>query len=297
MASQVVVVGSSNTDLVLNCKSLPRPGETVLGGAFERFAGGKGANQAVAAVRAGAKVAFVGARGDDDFGRAAHAGLKAEKIDVRHFKIKPEVSSGVALIFIGGKEKENMIGVAKSANDALSPDDVAAAGVLFQQATVVVAQLEVPLATVEATARLAWESGALFVLNPAPARKLPQLLLKLVTLITPNQSEAELLTGESDPSRAARILLRKGCTNVAITLGSKGVLLLDEFGERLVAAPRVRPVDTVGAGDCFSGYFAAGLANAYDIDEAAARAVRAASLSVTRKGAQSGMPFAAEITD
>jgi ribokinase len=287
---RVIVVGSSNTDLVLNCKTLPRAGETVLGGAFERFAGGKGANQAVAAARAAAQVAFIGAHGGDDFGRQAKRGLKAEGIDVRHFRIKPEYSSGVALILIGGKEKENLIGVAKSANDALAPEDVRAARVLFARAAVVIAQLEVPLAAVQAAAELAQEHGTLFLMNPAPARKLPAMLLKHVGVLTPNQHEAALLTGETDPSRAARVLRSRGVAKIAVTLGARGVLLCDAGGERLIKAPHVRPVDTVGAGDCFSGYLAAGLAQGRDFNDAAKSAVVAASLAVTRKGAQAGMP-------
>jgi ribokinase len=289
--NSVVVVGSSNTDLVLNCKTLPRAGETVLGGAFERFAGGKGANQAVAAARAGAQVAFIGAHGGDDFGREAKRGLKAEGIDVRYFHLKPEYSSGVALIFIGGRQRENAIGVAKSANDALAPEDVHTARALFARAAVVALQLEIPLATVQAAAELAHQHGALLLLNPAPARKLPAALLKRVGVLVPNRGEAKLLTGEADPSRAARVLLRRGVERVAVTLGARGVLLCDANGERSIKAPRVKPVDTVGAGDCFCGYLAAGLASGLDFDAAARRAVCAASLAVTRKGAQAGMPY------
>lgn len=293
--SSVVVVGSSNTDLVVSCSKLPKPGETVLGGDFARFAGGKGANQAVAAARAGAKVAFIGARGDDDFGRAAHSGLKAEKINVRHFKIKPDVSSGVALILIGGKSKENMIAVSKSANDALSPEDVYAAEPVIARAKVMVTQLEIPHRAVAAAGELATQHRVLWLLNPAPARKLPASLLKKVGVLTPNQGEAEVLTGEHDPSRAARVLHKGGCRAVALTCGAKGVLLLDKHGERFIRAPKVIPVDTVGAGDCFCGYLAAGLAEGLAFDDAARRAVYAASLSVTRSGAQAGMPPHSEV--
>jgi ribokinase len=271
------------------------PGETILGGEFERFAGGKGANQAVAAARAGAKVSFIGARGDDDFGRATSAGLKVDGIDVRHFRVKPEYSSGVALIFIGGKNRENMIAVTRSANEALSPADVEAAEGVLARAKVVVAQLEVPLVTVERAAQLAAQHGVPFLLNPAPARKLSTRLLKLAHIITPNQGEAELLTGQSDPSRAARVLLSRGCGAVALTCGAKGVLLLDAEGERFLRAPKVKALDTVGAGDCFCGTLAAGLAHNLDLDAAAERAVYAASLSVTRRGAQAGMPTASDV--
>lgn len=294
-AGRVVVVGSSNTDLVLSCARLPQPGETILGGAFERFAGGKGANQAVAAARAGAKVAFVGAHGGDDFGRAAAGGLKAEGINVRNFTAKAGHASGVALILIGGKERENCIAVARSANDELVGEDIRAAQSAFRGAGVVMAQLEIPLEAVTTAAEMAREAGALFLLNPAPARALPGKLLKQVDILTPNETEAEILTGEAEPPLAARALLKKGCRRIAMTLGAQGVLLVDELGERRLKAPKVKPVDTVGAGDCFSGYLAAGLSSGLAFDEAARRAVFAASLAVTRPGAQVGMPYAGEV--
>ncbi len=293
--NRVVVVGSSNTDLVLNCAHLPRTGETVLGGKFQTFAGGKGANQAVAAARANAQVSFIGARGEDDFGRNAARALKEDAVDIRHFKSKPEAASGVALIFIGGREKDNMVGVARSANDALSAEDVRAAKSLFASAAVVVAQLEISLEAVREAAQMARECGAIFLLNPAPARKLSNALLKNVGVITPNQTEAELLTGESDAIRAAGVLRAHGALKIAITLGKAGVLLCDKNGMRTIAAPKVKPIDTVGAGDCFCGWLAAGLARGESLDEAARRAVFAASLAVTRNGAQAGMPHVDEV--
>lgn len=291
----VIVVGSSNTDLVLNCKHLPRAGETVLGGQFQTFAGGKGANQAVAAARAGAKVAFIGAHGNDDYGHTAKRGLQTEGIVTTHFKARPDHTSGIALIMIGGKDNDNIIGVAQSANDSLSATDVHAASAHFKRAAVVMAQLEVPLEAVQAAAELARENNALFLLNPAPARKLPIKLLKLVDVITPNETEAELLTGESDPQRAALTLLKRGIKNIAITMGAKGALLCDENGCRTIKAPKVKALDTVGAGDCFNGYLAAGLVAGKSIDEAMLWAVHSASIAVTRSGAQAGMPYAHEL--
>ncbi len=291
----MVVVGSSNTDLVLDCKHLPRAGETVLGGQFQTFAGGKGANQAVAAARAGAKVAFIGAHGNDDYGRTAKRGLQAEGIATTHFKSRAQHTSGVALIFIGGKDTDNIIGVAQSANDTLSAVDVEAAAGSFKRAAVVMAQLEVPLEAVQAAAEMAPKNNALFLLNPAPARKLPAKLLKLVDIITPNETEAELLTGESDPERAALALQKRGIKKVVLTLGAKGALICDEDGCRTIKAPKVKSLDTVGAGDCFNGYLAAGLAAGKSFDEAAQWAVLAASIAVTRSGAQAGMPHAHEV--
>lgn len=291
----IVVVGSSNTDLVLNCERLPQAGETVLGGSFAQYAGGKGANQAVAAAKAGASVSFIGARGDDEYGRVAQHNLEGEAIDTRHFTVKSDFPSGVALIFIGGSERQNMIGVAQSANDALNHEDIVAAKVLFERADVVLSQLEIPLDAVQAAAQLAKQNGALFFLNPAPARELPQTLLQHVDLLTPNETEAEFLTGKTDPANAAQVLFSWGVPRIAVTLGAAGVLLLDQNGERTLPAPQVEPVDTVGAGDCFCGYLAAGFAAGESFDEAAKQAIAAASVTVTRNGAQNAMPYLNEL--
>src|SRR5581483_3551555 len=218
----VVIVGSSNTDLVLVCERLPKPGETLLGGHFERFAGGKGANQSVAAVRAGARVTFVGAHGPDDFGERAKAGLAKEGIDTRYFKAKTGSPSGIALILVGGQTRQNMIAVAKSANEKLAPADVARARATIGRSAAVVAQLEITPATVQAVATEAAKAGVPFILNPAPARKLPRSLLKIVHALTPNEHEAALLTGLHDPVKAAKKLRQMGCGHVVVTLGAKG---------------------------------------------------------------------------
>lgn len=295
MSARVVVVGSSNTDLVVGMDRLPRPGETLLGGEYRVHAGGKGANQAVAAARAGAHVVFVGARGKDAFGDAAARGLAADGVDLRHFLRKQGVPSGVALILVGGADRQNMIAVAKSANDHLTPRDLRAAAAAFRAPGVVLVQLEVPLAAVKEAARMARRHGLRFILNPAPSRPLPRALLRLVDVITPNEHEARLLTGENLPERAAAALRRMGCGAVALTLGARGALLADGVGVRRIAAPKVRPVDTVGAGDCFNGWLAALLAEGRSFDEAARRAVAAASVSVTRAGAQASMPWRREV--
>jgi ribokinase len=292
---KVIIVGSSNTDLVLSCAHLPKPGETLLGGEFQRYAGGKGANQAVAAARAGAHVTFIGARGRDDFGRAAAESLRQEKIDVRYFVETADAPSGVALILLGGKTRENMIAVARSANDLVSAKHLQAACAEFRRAQVVVAQLEIPLDAVLAAAELAQGAKIPFLLNPAPARALPKKLLKLVHTLTPNEHEAALLTGETDPLKAGAALLKSGCKQIVITLGAKGALLVDPNGSRHFRAPKVKPVDTVGAGDCFTGWLAAGIAEGLAIEASIDRALHAASLSVTRSGAQPGMPYRREI--
>jgi len=249
----------------------------------------------VAAARAGAQVTFVGARGRDDFGRVAAEGLRREKIDVRYFVECPKVSSGVALVLLGGKSRENMIGVARSANDVLSPKHVRKARAEFKKANVVVAQLEMPVTTALEAAKLAHAAKVPFLLNPAPVQPIPPSLLKLVHTLTPNEHEAELLTKIADPKKAAAKLLKGGCNQVVVTLGSKGALLVNADGAKYFRAPKVKPVDTVGAGDCFSGWLAVGIAEGLPIEDSIKRALRAASLSVTKVGAQPSMTYRREL--
>lgn len=295
-APRLTIIGSSNTDLVLKCGRLPAPGETIAGGAFQRHSGGKGANQAVGAARAGARVHFVGAHGADDFGRAAKRSLKGEGIDVRAFRELPGAASGVALIFVG-TGGENVIGVARSANDLLAPEQVRAARSQIHGSAAVLAQLEVPLAAVMAAAELADEAHVPFILNPAPFRRLPKSLLRRVHAIVPNEGEAAQLTGEREPEAAAKLLLASGCKHVVVTLGRRGALLCDADGTDYLKAPRVAARDAVGAGDCFTAWLAVGIAEGLTLRDAAARAVRAASISVTRDGAQPGMPWRREVVD
>ena len=294
-APRIVVIGSSNTDLVVRCSRLPAAGETIAGGTFTQHAGGKGANQAVAAARAGAKVCFVGACGDDPYGKAARAALRAEKIDVRSFTTVDSMPSGVALIFVSEKTGENSIAVARSANDKVSAAQVEGVSATIARSDLVLAQLEVPLEAVQAAASVAARFGVPFLLNPAPAQKLPRILLRQVHTLTPNETEAELLTGLADYKPAARELLRRGCRNVVVTLGAKGAWVCGEDGEALVRAPRVRAVDSVGAGDCFTAWLAVGLAEGLPLFKSAARATEAAAIAVTRAGAQSGMPRIGEV--
>jgi len=291
----LVVVGSSNTDLVIECARLPRPGESLVGGELGRYAGGKGANQAVAAARAGAWVTFVGAHGADDFGRAAKAGLRAEGIDVRFFREHRQVPSGVALILVGGRDRQNLIAVARSANDTLAAKEVRAARASIRRADAVVAQLEIPLPAVAAAGRLAREAGVPFILNPGPASKVPASLLRLAHTLTPNETEAGVLTGCRHVRQAARRLRALGCRRVVVTLGSRGALVVDDSGERMIPAVKVKPVDTVGAGDCFTAWLAVGIAQKLPLDDAVRRAVRAAAICVTRPGAQPSMPYRREV--
>lgn len=295
----VLVVGSSNTDMIIKVQRIPKPGETILGGEFATAAGGKGANQAVGAARAGGQVTLIACLGPDVFGDQALAGLVADGINVQHVVRHATSPSGVALIFVG-QDGENSIAVASGANNLLSPADVRQAAAAFREASVVVLQLETPLETVMAAAELAVAAGARVILNPAPARALPDELLRQVYLLTPNESEAQLLTGvaidsEVAAARAAELLLARGVQNVVITMGAQGARLAGKEGRTFVPAYEVKAVDSTGAGDIFNGTLAVALAEGKPLVEAVQFASAAAAISVTGLGAQSSAPTRKEI--
>jgi len=296
---KIVVVGSSNTDLVVRADRIPRPGETVIGGAFHIAPGGKGANQAVAAARAGGAVTFVARLGTDDFGERAIAGFQADGIDVSHIRRDPKAASGVALIIVN-RAGENSIAVASGANARLSPADVRAASAEIEAAMAVLLQLETPLPTVRTSARLAAANDVLVILNPAPARALDAVLLRLVDVLTPNETEAEFLTGiavrsRKDMAEAACRLRQRGPKAVLLTLGAKGVFVSAEGTETLLPAFDVKAADTTAAGDVFNGALAVALAEGRTLLEAARFASGAAALSVTKFGAQPSAPTRREI--
>jgi ribokinase len=295
----VLVIGSSNTDMIIKVDRLPEAGETVLGGQFASMAGGKGANQAVGAARAGAKVTFITRVGSDTLGENAVRGFRADGINVNYVVRDAKAPSGVALIFIG-KDGENSIAVASGANGNLAGADLKHAVSAFESAAVVVLQLEVPLKTVQAAAALAKKAGAPVILNPAPAQPLPASLLKDTFLLTPNQTEAELLTGirvddESSAAKAADCLLSKGVRNVIITMGGRGASVAGDGVRAFVPAHKVKAVDTTAAGDIFNGALAAALAEGKTLFEAVQFASAAAAISVTRLGAQPSAPQRKEI--
>jgi ribokinase len=295
----ILVIGSSNTDLSIKAERIPKPGETILGGEFARAAGGKGANQAVAAARAGGAVTFIARVGRDDNGEQALAGFVAAGINVKQVVRDRTNPSGVALIFVG-QGGENSIAVASGANDKLCPADVQKALPAFRRARMVLLQLETPLATVLAAAELARSVGTPVVLNPAPARPLPARLLQTVYLLTPNESEAELLTGvavdcESTATKAADKLLARGAQNVMITMGSRGVFVAAPGVRELIPGFKVKAVDATGAGDVFNGALVVALAEGHLLLEAARFANAAAAISVTRFGAQPSAPTRQEI--
>ncbi len=295
----VLVIGSSNTDLIIKAARIPKPGETILGGVFAQAAGGKGANQAVAAARAGGAVTFIARVGRDANGEAARAGFAADRINLKHVLRDATTPSGVALIFVGN-HGENSIAVASGANDKLSPADVRQAKAAFSHARVVLLQLETPLPTVAAAVALAAAAGVRVVLNPAPARLLPTQLLKRLYLLTPNQSEAELLTGvvvsdAATAARAADALLSRGVQNVIITLGARGAFVAGDGMCQLVPGFKVKALDATGAGDVFNGALVVALAEGRSLLEAARFGCAAAAISVTRLGAQPSAPTRQEI--
>jgi ribokinase len=273
---------------------IPAPGETILGGEFLTAPGGKGANQAVAAARAGGEVTLIAKVGDDHYGRDALAGFTRDGIDTAHVSIDKRAPSGIALILVSAKG-ENCIAVADSANGCLSPGDVKRAADVIRTAGMLVLQLEIPLKTVCAAAALAAARGVPVILNPAPARSLPDTLLQNVTLLTPNESECELLTGikvtgKAAAAKAANALLAKGVQAVIITMGKHGAYLATPQESRFVPAFKVKPVDTTAAGDVFNGALAVALVEGRPITQAVRFAQAAAALSVTKAGAQSSAP-------
>lgn len=294
MKPRIVVVGSSNTDMIIRLNRLPRPGETLLGGEFSMAAGGKGANQAVAAARAGGHVTFIARVGKDVFGDRALEGFRRDGIAVDRIIRDPRSASGVALIFVGA-EGQNSIAVASGANARLTASDVRKARRVIAEADLLMMQLETPLATVRAAAQEATAARVAVMLNPAPARPLSRTLLRLVTVLTPNETEAEMLSGvriRNDRSavRAAVALLGQGPKIVAITLGARGALVATREGHQIVPAFPVRAVDTTAAGDVFNGALAVALAEGRELNDAVRFANAAAALSVTRLGAQPSAP-------
>ena len=295
------MVGSSNMDLVVRTPRIPVPGETVLGGDFLTVPGGKGANQAIAAVRLGAHVCFVARLGDDLFGRKSLENFQREGLDTRFVTLTSHVPSGVALITVDDAGN-NAIVVAPGANGRLSPDDVRRAESEIRLAGAVVAQIEVPMATVLCAAELANKAGVPFILNPAPAQKLSPALLSMVAVLTPNETEAQILTGvtvvdEESARWAVERLLKTGVKAAIVTMGAKGFLLADGSAVEFVPALTVKAVDATAAGDAFTGSLAVSLAEGRTLREAAMFANRVAALCVTKMGAQPSMPTRQEVEE
>lgn len=298
MTKKIIVIGSSNTDMVVKSKALPRPGETILGGTFLMNAGGKGANQAVAAARLGGNVTFVAKLGKDIFGEESIAGFKKENINTDYVFTDAAAPSGTALIMVN-EEGENCIVVAPGANAQLLPADIAQVNTLGE-AAVVLMQLETPMETIEAVTKITKANNQKMIINPAPAQPLGDELLNGLFLITPNETEAALLTGitvtdDTTASAAADIFLQKGVKNVIITMGKQGAYFQNSELRFSVAAPEVKAIDTTAAGDTFSGAMAVALTENMLWQQAVTFAVNAASIAVTRMGAQASVPYRNEI--
>lgn len=292
--TKITIIGSSNTDMVIKSAHLPAPGETVLGGDFFMNPGGKGANQAVAAARLGGEVHFVCKVGKDVFGQTAMQQFKNEGIHTRFVTQDPMAPSGIALINVDAKG-ENCITVASGANNSLLPSDIDAASEIFEAGDFVLIQLETPLETVVYAAAKAAKKGLKVVLNPAPAAELPTELFPHLYAITPNETEAEILTGVAvtdllTAEKAANILLNKGVQHVIITLGAEGALYKTAYEMQHIPVAKVVAIDTTAAGDCFNGALVVCLSEGMSWPEAIAFACKAASISVTRLGAQASMP-------
>jgi ribokinase len=295
----IYVVGSSNTDMVVKSHKLPMPGETVMGGNFLMNPGGKGANQALSASRLGGKVNFICKVGNDLFGKQALQQFKREKIGTDFIATDTLLPSGVALINVDN-DGENCISVAPGANSSLKPSEVILAFEDLTPSDILLIQLEIPLDTVIFSIKTAFEKNVKVILNPAPAQYLPDDVLQCLYLITPNETEAELLTGirvvnDETAEQASAVLVAKGCRNVIITLGSKGAFLYTENIRKVIPAPAVTAVDTTAAGDCFNGALAVGLSEGMALDEAVSFACKVAAISVTRMGAQSSIPLRKEV--
>lgn len=300
---KIVVIGSSNTDMVVGSPKMPAPGETVMGHEFDIMPGGKGANQAVAAARAKGKVSFIAKVGDDDFGRNAIAGYKEDNIDTDHIFIDPITPTGIAVIIVEKTTGQNSIVVASGANDKLSVSDIKEVEEIITSADVVLIQLEIPLDVVHYCLKVCKQNDVKTILNPAPAKPLSDEILGLVDIITPNESEIQILTG-INPDKALEIknaathLLKKVNDTVIVTLGDNGVYFISKNGdEGFVATTKVKAVDTTAAGDVFNGYLATSIANGENIRTAIALANKAAAISVTRKGAQPSIPTLDEVAN
>lgn len=300
-AGNLVVLGSINADHILNLESFPAPGETVTGSQYQVAFGGKGANQAVAAGRSGANISFIACTGDDDTGERVRKQLASDNINVAPVSVVAGESTGVALIFVNA-EGENVIGIHAGANAALTTERVEAQRAIIAGAEALLMQLESPVESVLAAAKIAHENHTTVVLNPAPARVLSDELLALVDIITPNETEAEKLTGirvenDDDAARAARALHDKGIGTVIITLGSRGVWASVNGEGRRVPGFKVKAIDTIAAGDTFNGALVTALLEGKRMDDAIRFAHAAAAIAVTRKGAQPSVPWRKEIDE
>lgn len=294
MSQHILVVGSLNMDLVVRTIRHPQIGETVIGHDFQTYPGGKGANQAVAVARLGCPVKMIGRVGKDAFGEQLLSTMKADKVDTSYIQTDDEAATGVAFITVDDIG-QNTIVVASGANAHLSPEDINAAAKAFTDASVLLIQLEIPLATVERAIDLARENGTQIVLNPAPAQLLEADLLEQVDFLIPNQTELALLAGQESTSASIDVLRSLGVKRLVVTLGEDGVLVADGGNQEHIPAYDVPVVDTTAAGDAFAGAFAVALQEGFSTRKAAEWGNAAGALAVTHPGAQPSLPTRQEL--
>ncbi len=297
---RITVVGSSNFDLFSRPPRFPKPGETLIGGEFRTDFGGKGANQAVTAARLGAQVTMVTRVGRDVFGQRMMENYEAQGIDTRYVLVDETRASGVADIWVDD-QGQNVIIISPGANMALTPEDARRASDAIRGAAAVVCQLEVPIETVTEAFRIARAANVLTILNTAPAARIPDELIALSDILSPNETEIELLTGRTaetldDIADAARTLLQRGARTVVVTLGKRGALLVRHDGVHHAPPTPVQAIDTTGAGDAFIGALAVFLGEGQSLSQAIKWANVVAGISVTRRGTQASFPYRAEVT-
>ncbi len=303
----VLIIGSSNIDLNIYSKRFPNPGETVTGGTFKQFLGGKGANQAVASVRSGSKTIFIGKIGKDLFGDQIVSQLTDEGININHIIRDPQEHSGVAFILID-ENGENMISVAPGANFNLKAEEIRSKAQIIQNANSIVVQMEIPIETIQEIFKIASEGNVIKILNPAPLKPIPEEILSKVDIIIPNEGELYRLhsllgfnkvieEGKQKIVHISKDLANLGINYIITTLGNKGCLIFEKNTNKFleIVAPKVNTVDTVGAGDCFIGVLASMLSKGEKVLDSVKYATTAASIAVTRKGAQESMPYLSEI--
>ena len=303
MDKKLIVLGSCNVDYILNVPHFLMPGETLAGDQYQVALGGKGANQAVAAGRAGADITFIAAVGDDEVGKEAIAQFEKDQIQTSLMKVVEAEKTGVALIFVN-QEAENMIGIYGGANGHVTPEFIEPILPNIEASDMLLMQLETPIETLELAAKTAKKAGVKVVLNPAPAKALSDEFLANIDIITPNETEAKILTGitietEDDAEKAAMILHAKGIETVIVTLGKQGAWVSvqsdsDEI-KQLVPGFAVKAIDTIGAGDTFNGVLVTALLEGEELLHAVKIAHAAAAIAVTRKGAQPAVPWRTEI--
>lgn len=297
----ILVVGSINMDLVINVDEMPKKGQTILGENFNQIPGGKGANQAVAVARLGGNVAMIGKVGQDNFGNKLIQTMNSDGVDTSFIKSEKDISTGVALITVD-RSGENSIVVAPGANYEIEKKDIDKAKKLIEYSKIVITQLEIPIEIVEHTLNKAKENGKYTILNPAPAQVLDRDIIKNIDLLTPNETELEILSGisiknEEDIRKAAQKLIDLGIKELIITLGDSGCIYVNKNTFKKYDAYKVVPVDTTGAGDSFNAAIAVGLSHEKDIDEIIDFALKVGALAVTKEGAQSSLPYIDEVLD